>query len=83
MKAAMTLTTQDLTAIKTLLDDHTETKIRPMVHEIVNTAVSTAIDDLLDVLTELGKWGGLLVIAAFAAFIATKWWQRKRFFKSR
>lgn len=43
---------------------------------------STAIDDLLNVLAELGKWGGLLIVAAFAAFIATKWWQRKRFFKS-
>lgn len=43
---------------------------------------STAIDDLLNVLTELGKWGGLLIVCAFAAFIATKWWQRYRFFKS-
>jgi membrane protein DedA with SNARE-associated domain/rhodanese-related sulfurtransferase len=43
---------------------------------------STAIDDLLNVLTELGKWGGLLIAAAFVAFIATKWWQRQRFFKS-
>jgi membrane protein DedA with SNARE-associated domain/rhodanese-related sulfurtransferase len=43
---------------------------------------SAAVDDLLIVLAELGKWGGLLIIAAFAAFIATKWWQRQRFFKS-
>lgn len=43
---------------------------------------SSAVDDLLDVLTELGKWGGLLIAAAFAAFIATKWWQRQRFLKS-
>jgi len=42
---------------------------------------SDAIDDLLDVLAELGKWGGLLIAAAFAAFIANKWWQRYRFFK--
>lgn len=43
---------------------------------------SAAIDDLLNVLAELGKWGGLLILAAFAAFIATKWWQRYRFFKT-
>lgn len=43
---------------------------------------STAIDDLLNVLTELGKWGGILIAIGFAAFVATKWWQRKRFIHS-
>ncbi|HEY3699429.1 MAG TPA: VTT domain-containing protein, partial [Spongiibacteraceae bacterium] len=43
---------------------------------------STTIDDLLNVLTELGKWGGFLIAAAFAIFIATRWWQRQRFIKS-
>jgi chromosome segregation ATPase len=37
--SAMSLTTQDLTAIKDLLNDHTETNIRPMVHGIVNAAI--------------------------------------------
>jgi SMC interacting uncharacterized protein involved in chromosome segregation len=51
MKAAtMSLTTQDLTAIKeifdTTFDDRIETKIRPMVHEIVNDAIDKAVDDL-------------------------------------
>jgi membrane protein DedA with SNARE-associated domain/rhodanese-related sulfurtransferase len=43
---------------------------------------SAAVDDLLNVLAELGKWGGLLVAAAFIVFIAAKWWQRQRFIKS-
>ncbi|SFC33382.1 membrane protein DedA, SNARE-associated domain [Polaromonas sp. OV174] len=43
---------------------------------------STAIDELLDVLAQLGKWGLLLVAVALLAFIARKWWQRDRFLKS-
>lgn len=43
---------------------------------------STTIDDLLNVLVELGKWGGLLVLAALGAYIASKWWQRYRFYKA-
>jgi len=43
---------------------------------------STTIDDLLNVLVELGKLGGLLVLVALVAYIASKWWQRYRFFKA-
>lgn len=43
---------------------------------------STTVDDLLSVLEQLGKGGLLLILAAFAIFIATKWWQRRRFLKS-
>ncbi|HYD63541.1 MAG TPA: DedA family protein/thiosulfate sulfurtransferase GlpE [Noviherbaspirillum sp.] len=43
---------------------------------------STAIDDLLNVLEQLGKGGLLLVTIALAAFIAAKWWQRRRFVAS-
>lgn len=43
---------------------------------------STTIDDLLNVLLALGKWGGLLVIAALTTYIASKWWQRYSFLKS-
>lgn len=43
---------------------------------------STTIDDLLAVLTELGKWGALLIAVAFALFIASKWWQRQLFIRS-
>lgn len=43
---------------------------------------STTIDDLLAVLTELGKWGALLIAAAFALFIVSKWWQRQLFIRS-
>jgi membrane protein DedA with SNARE-associated domain/rhodanese-related sulfurtransferase len=40
---------------------------------------STTIDDLLGVLTELGQYGMMLVAAGFAIFVASKWWQRRRF----
>ena len=40
-----------------------------------------AIGDALETLQSLGKWGLLLVIAAFAAWIATKWWRRVLFIK--
>ena len=40
---------------------------------------STTIDDLLSVLTELGQYGMMLVAAGFAIFVASKWWQRRRF----
>ena len=43
---------------------------------------STTIDDLLDVLEQLGLWGLLLLAVALLAFIARKWWQRDRFLKS-
>jgi membrane protein DedA with SNARE-associated domain/rhodanese-related sulfurtransferase len=43
---------------------------------------STAVDDLLAVLENLGKWGALLIGFALALFVARKWWERKNFIKS-
>jgi membrane protein DedA with SNARE-associated domain/rhodanese-related sulfurtransferase len=43
---------------------------------------ATAVQDLLDVLTELGKWGLLLLLVAFAVFLARKWWNRHRVIRS-
>jgi len=43
---------------------------------------STTIDNLLSILEALGKWGGVFLLLALAAFIASKWWQRYRFLKS-
>jgi membrane protein DedA with SNARE-associated domain/rhodanese-related sulfurtransferase len=40
-----------------------------------------AVDELLNVLVQLGQWGALLIVLAFAIFIAVKWWERYRFFK--
>jgi membrane protein DedA with SNARE-associated domain/rhodanese-related sulfurtransferase len=40
-----------------------------------------AIGDALDTLQSLGKWGLVLIIAGFAAWIATKWWRRILFVK--
>src|SRR4029079_16513085 len=40
-----------------------------------------ALGDALETLQSFGKWGLMLVIAAFAAWIATKWWRRILFIK--
>lgn len=42
---------------------------------------SSAVSDLLDILTSLGKWGIVLVALAFAVYLAKKWWQRYSFLK--
>ena len=38
-----------------------------------------AIGDVLETLQSLGKWGMVLVVVAFAAWIAAKWWKRVLF----
>ena len=43
---------------------------------------SSAINELLDVLTQMGKWGSIFVALVLTVFIASKWWQRYRFMKS-
>lgn len=40
---------------------------------------SSAIDAAMDTLSDLGRWGGVLLLAALAAFVAAKWWQRHLF----
>ena len=40
-----------------------------------------AIGDALDTLQALGKWGLVLITAAFVAWIATKWWRRILFIR--
>lgn len=42
---------------------------------------SDAIDDLMMVLVEMGKWGISLVLFSLLVFIASKWWERHRFLK--
>jgi membrane protein DedA with SNARE-associated domain/rhodanese-related sulfurtransferase len=42
---------------------------------------SPAIEDIVATLAQLGKWGLLLLALTIAAFIAGKWWQRRRFNK--
>jgi membrane protein DedA with SNARE-associated domain/rhodanese-related sulfurtransferase len=46
---------------------------------ILGVAFRTAIDDVLTVLTDLGKWGLLLIVVALACYVFAKWWQRWRF----
>lgn len=43
---------------------------------------SSAIDELMLTLVEMGKWGTVLVLVLLVAFIASKWWDRQRFIKS-
>jgi len=40
---------------------------------------SPAIDDIVDTLDRLGRWGLMLVALLLALFVAAKWWQRHRF----
>jgi membrane protein DedA with SNARE-associated domain/rhodanese-related sulfurtransferase len=49
---------------------------------LLGSLFSSAIDELLNVLTQMGKWGGLLIAFGLFVFIATKWVQRYRFLKS-
>jgi membrane protein DedA with SNARE-associated domain/rhodanese-related sulfurtransferase len=40
---------------------------------------SPAIEDIVNLLARLGRWGLMLVALAVALFVAWKWWQRHRF----
>jgi rhodanese-related sulfurtransferase len=46
---------------------------------ILGVTFRTAIDGVLAVLSDLGKWGFLLIVAALACYVLAKWWQRWRF----
>lgn len=48
----------------------------------LGTLFSTTVDDLLQVLDSLGKWGFLLIGLALIAFVGHRWWQRNQFIKS-
>lgn len=49
---------------------------------LLGSIFSSAVDELLNVLMQMGKWGSIFMVLALAAFIASKWWQRYRFIKS-
>jgi membrane protein DedA with SNARE-associated domain/rhodanese-related sulfurtransferase len=49
---------------------------------VLGTLFSSAIDELLNVLMQMGKWGSILIGTGLVVFIASKWWQRYRFIKS-
>jgi len=47
----------------------------------LGVAFQNAVNDVIEVLEQFGKWGLLAIIAGFALFIALKWWQRQRFYR--
>lgn len=49
---------------------------------LLGTLFSSAIDQLLNILVELGKWGSLMLGLALLVFIGKKWWERHSFLKS-
>lgn len=49
---------------------------------LLGSLFSSAIDELLNVLVQMGKWGGLLIVVGLIAFVTSKWWKRYQFIKS-
>jgi membrane protein DedA with SNARE-associated domain/rhodanese-related sulfurtransferase len=47
----------------------------------LGVAFQNAVNEVIDVLEQLGKWGLLAIVAAFALIVALKWWQRRRFYR--
>ncbi len=47
----------------------------------LGVAFRDAVNDVIDVLGQLGKWGLLAIIAGFALIVLLKWWQRQRFYR--
>jgi membrane protein DedA with SNARE-associated domain len=48
----------------------------------LNSLFSTTVDDLLDVLEQLGIWSMLLIGIALTAFVGRRWLERKHFLHS-
>lgn len=48
---------------------------------LLGSLFDTAINELLDMLVAMGKWGAMLLALALAVFIAKKWWERYHFLK--
>ena len=49
---------------------------------LLGSLFSTAIDDLLNTLELLGKYGALLLLSALAVYVLHKWWQRESFLRA-
>jgi rhodanese-related sulfurtransferase len=43
---------------------------------VLGVTFRTAIEDVLAVLSSLGRWGLVLIAVALALYVAAKWWQR-------
>ena len=40
-----------------------------------------AVNEVIEVLEQLGKWGLVAIVGAFALIVMLKWWQRQRFYR--
>lgn len=47
----------------------------------LGVAFQSAVNEVIEVLEQLGKWGLVAIIAAFALIVTLKWWQRRRFYR--
>jgi membrane protein DedA with SNARE-associated domain/rhodanese-related sulfurtransferase len=47
----------------------------------LGVAFQSAVNEVIEVLEQLGKWGLVAIIAAFALIVMLKWWQRQRFYR--
>jgi membrane protein DedA with SNARE-associated domain/rhodanese-related sulfurtransferase len=47
----------------------------------IGVAFRDAVNDVIDVLGQFGKWGLIAIILAFALAVTLKWWQRRRFYR--
>lgn len=48
---------------------------------VLGVAFQDAINDLLEVLEQFGRWGVIAIAAGFALFVLMKWRQRQRFYR--
>lgn len=44
---------------------------------VLGVVFRDAIDQVLDTLASLGRWGGMLLVALFALYVLTRWWKRR------
>jgi len=47
----------------------------------LGVAFQNAVNEVIEVLEQLGKWGLLAILASFALVVTLKWWQRRRFYR--
>jgi membrane protein DedA with SNARE-associated domain/rhodanese-related sulfurtransferase len=49
---------------------------------LLGSLFSSAIDELISSLAQMGRFGAMLIALALVVFVASKWWERYRFIKA-